>query len=318
MGINFEKLDYGIPAGSPSLDNLIEVLISSATKEDVRTSFGKHSRAYLSTNEWHQAVLDNVDFKNKRVLGVTGSADFMLSSINKGAREFVGVDISLLSCLFAELKIAGLRNLSHEQFTGFFVSNEPDDPRAFSINTYETKLRNDLSTVAKAFFDKIIGNTYQHSFPGRVQAAMPLAYAFFTISDDSYDLQAETHYLSSPEHFYHTKRQLANSEINLVRGDLLEKIRSEDSVKGKFDIIYTSNIHDYASLKPSAMMNVVNQRLNPGGKIIFFPFVNKKDEIREELNSSGFETKEYYPVDMPFSLVPALLSIGYVAWKNDK
>jgi len=317
MGINFEKLDYGIPVGSPSLDNLIEVLISKATKESIRTSFGKHSKAYLSTNEWHRAVLDNVDFKNKRVLGVTGSADFMLSSINQGAREFVGVDISLLSCFFAELKIMGLRNLSYEEFTGFFLLDE-DDSRAFSINTYETKLRNDISPAAKAFFDKVIGETYMHTFPGESKATMPLPYAFFTIPSGSYRLQREISYLSSPTHFYEAKKQLANAEINLVQGDLLEKIRSEDSVKGKFDVIYTSNIHDYSDLGLSKIMNLVNQKLNPGGKIIFFPDVSNKDKMREELNASGFETKEYYPVDMPFSLVPALLPIGYAAWKKTK
>lgn len=317
MGINFEKLDYGIAPGAQSLDNLIEILISKAGSEDTRSSFDKNSKTYIVTNEWHQAIFDNIDFKSKRVLGVTGGADFMLSSIAKGAREFVGVDISLLSCFFAELKTIGLQSLSYDEFKGFFLI-DADDPRAFSKDTYETKMRDALSPVARTFFDRIIGKTYNHTFPGSIKSTMPLAYAFFTITNDSYRLQPELSYMSSPAHFYEAKKQLANAEVSLVQGGLIEKIRSEDSVKGKFDIIYTSNIHDYSDLRPGIMMNLVHQRLNPGGKIIFFPFTKKKDEIVEELVSSGFEVKEYNPVDVPLSLVPALMPTAYVAWKKKK
>jgi hypothetical protein len=291
----------------------LDDLISKAKKDD-GLSNKRESKAWISTNEWHQTILEQINFKNKRVLGITGSADFMLSSINKGAREFVGVDISLLSCFFAELKTIGLKNLSYSEFMNFFMLEEPEDPYAFSKATYKAKLRDDISPVARAFFDKVIGSTYRETLPGNIRATIPLVYAFFKIPVGSYALQSDISYLSSPTHFYEAKKQLANAGISLVKGGLLEKISSEDEVKGKFDIIYTSNIHDYSDLEPSAIMDLVHQRLNPGGKIIFFPFSKPKDEISEELASSGFEVKEYYPIDVPSSV---LMPIGYAAWKKN-
>lgn len=316
MTINFGKLDYGIPADDSSLDNLIQVLIAKAQNDDRSLGVDKSSRAYFATNEWHNAVLDRIDFRNKRALGIIGSTDFMLSAVNKGASEFVGVDISLLACLFAELKITGLKNLSYESYLQFFSYDEPLAPDAFSKSVYETTLRLGLSSVARTFFDNVIGKTFDYFLPDNTKVNVPLVFAFFLTPEYSNSFKQAVPYLKSAETFYDTKRKLSEARISLVQGEFLEHISTKNKAPEEFDIIYASNISDCVNMPGTEFMQALGKGLSPDGKIIFYALLNNFNAMRRLVQAAGFDVKQYRPACGEPGLKEVLIKDAYVAWRK--
>jgi len=316
MTINFGKLDYGILSDNSSLDNLIQALIVRARDDDRSLGLDKGSRVYFASNEWHKTILDNIDFGNKRALGIIGSTDFMLSAINKGTKEFVGVDISLMPCLFAELKITGLKNLSYDDYIGFFSYEKPLAHNAFSESVYETKLRPDLSQAARAFFDKIIGQTFDYSTLDHTKVNVPLAFAFFLTPDCLTSFHQVIPYLKSAEIFYDTKRKLSGAQISLIQGDFLELISSKNKMQGEFDLIYASNIADCVNLPCSQFMQALGDGLSPQGKIIFYAYLNNSKSAHQLMQKAGFNLKEYKPTRREPGLKEVIFPDAYVAWKK--
>jgi len=318
MAINFEKLDYGIAPDSPSLDNLIQVLIARARDDDKGLDIDKTSRAYFATNEWHKTILDTIDFKNKSALGIIGSTDFMLSALNRGVRDFFGVDISLPACLFAELKITGLKNLSYDSYLGFFSYDEPLAPDAFSKSVYEIKLRPDLSRVARTFFDNIIGQTFDYTLPDYTKVNVPLAFAFFLTPNCSTSFRQVISYLKSAETFYDTKRKISEATISLVQGEFLEEIGTESKAQEGFDMIYASNISDCMNLPGTELMQALGRGLSQDGKIIFYSLLNNFNCVRQLVQKAGFDVKQYKPICREHGLKDVIFPDAYVAWRKTR
>ena len=113
------------------------------------------------------------------VLSVTSAGDNVLALLLQNPRSVTAVDMNPAQTAFLELKLAGIRSLSHQQFAGL-IGVRPHGDR---IALYE-KARPHLSTVSRSFWDEntsllIDGacrcgrlERYISRFPGEVMASL--------------------------------------------------------------------------------------------------------------------------------------------------
>jgi len=207
----------------------------------VATGFSRFSKAPEFTNECLDSIIGTVDHKNKKILGILGSGDYAISALANDCKQFTGVDISIFSCLYTELKIAALRNLNYDEFKKFFcfpsnIKERFDD--VFSQKAYDC-FKHDLSQTARTFFDKIIGIHLKNA---------ENYYEKFLISNYIETIKT----ISEIDHVPYLKNEmdyrLAQEKIqNQTMPLLLTKDIGEfiNSSKEKFDIIYLSNVPDH-------------------------------------------------------------------------
>ena len=81
---------------------------------------------YPFTTENIAGYMYDLDLKNKRIITVTGSADHIINAIVRGATNITTFDINPLTKYYMDLKLAGLRDLSYEDFLQIFLYNGKD------------------------------------------------------------------------------------------------------------------------------------------------------------------------------------------------
>ena len=85
---------------------------------------------YPFTNENIKGYYSKINFKNKNVLTVTASGDHALNALLLGANCVETFDSNPLAKYYSELKIAGIKTLSLEEFILFFYN------KSFKTNKY--------------------------------------------------------------------------------------------------------------------------------------------------------------------------------------
>lgn len=215
--------------------------------------FSRFSRAFVFTNEQINRICAQIDHNGKRVLSIAVS-DYMLTAIGQGCSEIIGIDISLISCFFAELKFAGAMELEYTQYTVFFgLKNSlgrisasfsgwtPEKIRCsrsamFSERQYK-KLRPHLSVTARTFFDSVIGYSYKNG-----REYVPLAVHYLDNMLPASQL-SDFSYIRSERSYKNVKRKLRQLGMPLLLPVNIRDLRTK--VQGKFDVIYLSNALDY-------------------------------------------------------------------------
>lgn len=182
-------------------------------------------KVYPFTNENLYELFKHLDLKDKRVATVGSSGDQAIHSIFAGASEVDLIDMNILAEPFVELKIAAIKNLTHEEFLRFgsVVTNYTAD----DFTKYYSKLSHSLTGRAKEFWDNLVMD-----------------------GSDKYFYHFTHNYIGheavyNSEYVYKQLQEKLNKndyKINYIIGELEDFPRK---LKGKYDLILLSNIIDY-------------------------------------------------------------------------
>jgi len=276
--------------------------------------FDTFTGAYAFTNEDLETLIESVDSKGKRLLGVIGSGDHMLSSIWQGCDNYVGVDISIFACFFAELKFAAIKKLDYDAFKVFLgvphINDSPEDISAFSEENYG-QLRSELSETATYFFDNIIGYQFVETVfnsepvdsgvhrPIPRERKVPLTLHYLVNRTPSEEMQ-RIPFLKTEDAYNATQEKLQQMHTPIFRVGGIETI--DDSIDGNFDMIYVSNVHltptslitleKWEKEDPIKFIEKLSMRLNPEGIIVGYSNSLAERILRKSgLTVSKVETK---------------------------
>ena len=86
---------------------------------------------YPFTTENIAGYMHDLDLKNKRIITVTGSADHIINAIAIGSTDITTFDINPLTKYYMDLKLAGLKYLSYEEFLQIFLYDDKNINNAF-------------------------------------------------------------------------------------------------------------------------------------------------------------------------------------------
>ncbi len=84
---------------------------------------GRFSNIYPFTTENIAGYMEDLDLRNKRIVTVTGSTDHIINAILCGALEIKTFDVNPLAKKYMDLKLAGIKYLSFEEFLQMFLYN---------------------------------------------------------------------------------------------------------------------------------------------------------------------------------------------------
>ncbi len=284
---------YKETLGFSDISELVEELIEF---EEGKSMFPRYDTAtYILTNEDHSAVFKRINHKDKSILGITGSGDYMFSALAQGYDSFTGVDVSIRACLYAELKFAALKNFSRRRFKRFFwlTKDEKQIPKAYSTKDYDV-LRPELSNLAKAFFDRVIGKeylkkdhfTYEHE-------KMPLAARYLQRWSKPFEGPHIPYLMSWWTYRKAQKNARKGKKHKFVPMDIREYITSTN---GKYDLIYLSNLPSWldrieSKISDDELIHNLKEQLNPGGIIVLYG-TGSCEELKEKLELCGFKSTD--------------------------
>ncbi|MBQ3021317.1 MAG: DUF3419 family protein [Bacilli bacterium] len=189
---------------------------------------------YPFTTENIRDYYNILDFNDKEVLTVIGSGDHIINAFLKGAKHVEGFDKNPLAKYYSELKIAGVKSLSREEFILFFYKYSLFKNKKHYLNKdiYFNKIRNDLSIEYRKFWDYFFTN-YTHK-------EIYKSYLFTTDVLNIKTLIQINDYLNE-NNYYKAKEILKDKSIVYHDLDLAEL----DKLDKNYDIIILSNIPAY-------------------------------------------------------------------------
>lgn len=186
---------------------------------------------YPFTNENINGYYSEIDFLNKDLLTVTSSGDHILNAILLGAKNICGFDINPLAKYYAELKIAGIKALTLDEFIMFFYAKYRYNSKKMYLNKdiYLKKLRKFLNIEYKDFWDYFFNNYNMKQ--------INKSYLF---TDDYLNLKGllNVNLYLNLTNYYKLKELLKNNNVTYVDMNL----SNLKSLNRKFDIIVLSNI----------------------------------------------------------------------------
>ena len=251
--------------------------ILSGAKTNIKdfTFFHEYSPVYVKSNERIEEYIDYL--KNKRnVLSVIGSSDQILNMILHGTTSIDAFDISTLPKYYMYLKIAGIENLSLEEYLSFFyeLDKTPED----YDNMYFYQISKTLEKESKEFFDSII-NFYDWN---EIIDSSLFSNEFTSLSD----VKRQNDYLNE-ENYKKLKELLSNVNISTHEGNILDIYKS---FIGPYDLIYLSNIIYYVNRKRYKEM-LEQLPLEKDGIIINYLYDSKK-QITSFFNEDDYTTHD--------------------------
>jgi hypothetical protein len=253
---------------------------------------------YVNPSDSIELLEHTRNLEGGKVLTVAGSGEFSQAFIDLGAKEVDIVDLSWSGCFYTELKLAAIRQLSYEDYLKLFrtlneenaIKVKPYKDADYKIKTWKLfdpvmypKVREDLSIQARTFFDTITqpGNqelfTFKESsWNGPVRYRRP-------DSDDRgpYRFSNTIPQLQHRELFEHLKQRLAETEVTIKVGNILEQ-----GDYSNYDYVYLSNV----TYNQQALM--AGKLLSKGAKRVGFT-LNDYDLGLAQFNSRSSNPKQY-------------------------
>ena len=123
---------------------------------------------YVTSSDNLPALRERVDVKDKTVSTVASNGDFWQIFAEGGAKRVDIFDISLPAIMYSELKVAGLENLSFDDYLKMFgggrtsLEEMVDGGAFFDRETYR-KLRDRLTPQAQTYFDRLLDDEFRES-----------------------------------------------------------------------------------------------------------------------------------------------------------
>jgi S-adenosylmethionine-diacylglycerol 3-amino-3-carboxypropyl transferase len=131
---------------------------SGLLRSEIARSMALDVIRYSQVWEDHQVLCDGLAITPQDdVLSIASSGCNVLALLLAGARTVTAIDMSPAQIALVELKIAGIRMLSHDTFVGFMGARPAVTPR---LDTYQ-QIRHQLTPASLAFWDTHSANIEQ-------------------------------------------------------------------------------------------------------------------------------------------------------------
>lgn len=187
---------------------------------------------YPYSNEQLNKSLEDIDLAGKRVLTVGSSGEQLLTSVYKGAREVTQIDGNPFAQAFTELKIAGIKNLTRQEFIDYFK-----DMKIFDYKYY-SKISHDLSDDSKVIFDTILLNAPNESTLDSIRKIIiPDNAEMYSLNE-----MMKNEYYMSDENYLILREKLSKAKLSFICAPFEE---FHNKATGKYDLIMLSNIKGY-------------------------------------------------------------------------
>ena len=242
-----------------------------------------YDSVYFSTNEHLDDIFSNFNFKNKKVLSVIGSGDQAFHFYNAGVKKLDLFDVNKLAFYYYYLRVWTMKYLNRSypdyNFDNSFINGLLD------IVTPESK-------------DEIIAYNFWREFAKTFDTKCSdfmLIQSFLDLRDDLYDKTGLFEKIGDYKpKFYHM--------------DITKKI----DVKSKYDVIYTSNIHEYIESDEQFKLyrNNLSKLLNRRG-IVIASNVMEDGPREDDEKIMGKKFKCYYLPNITYDYGIGITSLGY-------
>jgi hypothetical protein len=261
-------------------------------------NFAKFSKMYAFSTENLSSYFPKIDFKDKKVLTVSGSGDHAICSYLQGAKEVTIFDKNRLSGCFLDLKSSAQSELGFSNFQKFFRDvtnpgfNRSSNENAFDFEIYKS-LRNNLSINSQIFFDNVYDYFNNDGF--KLRKSKIFIQHEEVINDD--DTHRTNLYLKSRWNYYNAKRKIAGKQSRWILSDIKNLVNhlSDEDV---FDVVLLSNISDYIKkiypddeqyLQKFAdeIIDPLSHHLNPKGIISMYVYDDYKNPAPFRKNCIG-------------------------------
>lgn len=212
---------------------------------------------YPWSNEKLDEVFKDLDLSGKRALVVGSSGDQALHCIHKGANDVTIMDSNMWTKPFVELKMAGIKNLTYEEFKDCFESLYIFD------NQYYPKISHDLSDESKAFWDSVALDMPWYEC---IEAPENFFHYVNTDVDASEEHMKRHCFYSSKDEYNVLQANLRKANVDIVVADISE---FDELADGKYDYIMLSNISDYMNKEDyfKIVQSLNENHLTGNGKI---------------------------------------------------
>lgn len=199
------------------------------------------SKIYSFTTENLGCAFEHFAPISGSVLTVAGSGDQIFEALIAGASEVVAFDLNERAIAWSELKCVALKEMTLHEFLLFFARHTRDGDSlnldALDFQIY-LELRPKLSSINRLIIESLYRNFQNSGFSLR--------------NSEIFNLQNELNpynnnrvtYLE-PSQYAKAKAMLRSRPITLVTADL-SQLRCKLSPCHRFEMIYLSNIADYA------------------------------------------------------------------------
>ena len=241
------------------------------------------SPVYFSTNECLDDIFSYIDVKDKKVLSVIGSGDQAFYFYNNGAKKVDLFDINKLAFYYYYLRVWTMKYLN----------------RSYPYRDFGTRYIRDLLCLvtpsssnekeAYDYWQKFVDN-----FDVRCSDFMLIS-SFLDLDEDLYD---DTNLFD----------KIGSYRPKFYNIDLTKKV----NIKSKYDIIYTSNIHEYIEDDNSFKVyrDNLSKMLNRKGIVVSTNVMND-GPYEDERNIMGKKFKCSHFPNINYDYGIGITSLGY-------
>ena len=222
----------------------------------------RYSKIYSFTTENINDYIKYFDLNNKKLLTVGSSGDQILNAFYNGARDITLFDINPYAKYYIYLKIAAILSLSYMEFKMFFFKYGISP---FKYNTYMfskeifNKIKDNLRLFdyeSYLFFDELFSLYNPNDIRDRL---------FDDDEDRNIVIKGLNKYLKDEESYNELKSIIKKISFKYIHGNIFE-----DSIQGKFDNVFLSNLCTTTSLEnlKKLLKKIDKNNLNSGGSIL--------------------------------------------------
>lgn len=232
-------------------------------------------QTYVFNTENMDEYISQLNFHEKEVLAVSGNADFAINAFSRGAKNVSVVDISPVACFMGELKLAGLKVFTYEEFLNFFATqgDQTFKETSFSFSQYQ-KIRPLISSQAGSYFDQLI------MLKGNSDYLAPGSLIIDKLEGKMEYIRNASIYMQNKENY--AKAQQKIKDVLFYPQDIrlfLQPDTKRDFYKmKKYGMIYLSNVLTYLDegLEDTIIQNAIDV-LTAEGSVLIFSFFSRRD-----------------------------------------
>ena len=226
------------------------------------STFHSSSFIYKMANEDVSIYKDYLK-NSRRILSVISSGDQIIESITSEKKIIDCFDISKYPKYYLTLKLAAIKALKKEDYAKLFIESPLTTLDEYYDDLYYENIRKNLNGIYKEYWDALFSHTdWYEIFGSRLfqSDAMPNDFIYKSLS-----------YLKD-ENYYKLRKNIENAELNFYEGDIFTLV---SSLTSKYDLVYLSNIIDYANKKD--YKNLLSKfNLNDNGVVLSYIFSHVK------------------------------------------
>ena len=226
----------------------LKIIDNTASNINGNSTFHSSSFIYKMANEDVSIYKDYLK-NSRRILSVISSGDQIIESITSEKKIIDCFDIS--------------KYPKQEDYVKLFIESPLTTLDEYYDDLYYENIRKNLNGIYKKYWDALFSHTdWYEIFGSRLfqSDAMPNDFIYKSLS-----------YLKD-ENYYKLRKNIENAELNFYEGDIFTLV---SSLTSKYDLVYLSNIIDYANKKD--YKNLLSKfNLNDNGVVLSYIFSHVK------------------------------------------